>query len=279
MRSILLTAAECEHDSAQFVEHNHLLQALGRRLRETREGAELSVTELARRAAVSRRYVTEAEAGRANVSVIKLAALARAIGVPLRTLCDLPLGEKRLERVAFVGLRGAGKSTIGRRIALELEAPFVELDQRVEQSAGLSLAEIFDLHGEESFHRLESEALERVLAEGERLVLATGGSIVASPRSFERLCDTCTTVWLRATPAEHMQRVIDQGDRRPMRDRPRAIEELAALLDEREALYARSEIQVVTSSKSIEQVVAEVLDSLRVRSVSARALPRGRSAG
>ena len=235
-----------------------ILSDLGRRLREARLRSGLSLTELAERARVSRRYATDAEAGRANLSVLKLFDLARAAGIPLGELLLTPLGSKRSERVALVGLRGAGKSATGRALALALEVPFVELDQRVEALAGTTLAEIFSMHGEERFHVLEREALEDVLAEGERVVIATSGSIVASSETFARLRETCRTVWLRAEPEEHYQRVLDQGDRRPMANHPRAMAELRSILAEREPLYAQCEIEVGTSGKSVDEVASDV---------------------
>jgi XRE family aerobic/anaerobic benzoate catabolism transcriptional regulator len=235
-----------------------VLADLGRRLRAARLRAGLSLTELAQRAEVSRRYATEAEAGRANLSVLKLHDLARAAGIGLGELLATPLGGRRSERVALVGLRGAGKSTVGRALAIALEVPFVELDQRVESIAGASLADIFSLSGEERFHALEGEALEGGLAEGERGVIAAGGSIVAAPDNFARLKETCRTVWLRAEPEEHFQRVLDQGDRRPMANHPRAMAELRSILVERQASYARCEFEVSTSGKRVEEVVAEV---------------------
>jgi XRE family aerobic/anaerobic benzoate catabolism transcriptional regulator len=234
-----------------------LLSRLGERLRATREERGLSLAELARRAGVSRRYLTEAEHGRANLSVGVLARLAEVLGTRPATLLTA-LEERGRERIALVGLRGAGKSSVGRELARALEVPFVELDQRVEELAGLRLSELFDLHGAEAFRRYEAEALERVLAEGERLVLATGGSIVTHRATFARLCATCHTVWLRAEPAEHFERVLGQGDRRPMRARPRAMEELRAILAEREPLYARCERTVATSGKAPAEIAAEL---------------------
>ncbi|MBK7877121.1 MAG: helix-turn-helix domain-containing protein [Planctomycetes bacterium] len=242
------------------------LQELGRRLRQARERASLSVTALADDAGVSRRYVTEAEAGRANLSVLKLAELARALRVPLASLVDHPLDAHGGERVALVGLRGAGKSTVGRALALELEAPFVELDQRVEELAGLPLSAVFDLHGVEGYRRFESEALERVLAEGERVVIATGGSIVTAPATFERLRSACRTVWLSAKPEDHFQRVVAQGDARPMRGRPRAMEELARLLAEREPAYAKCDVTLDTSGREVPELVLELCERLEQRS-------------
>ena len=234
-----------------------LLRQLGQRLREMRESLGLSASEVARRADLSRRYLTEAEAGRANPSLLVLARLAEVLGLSLGSLCDLG-PERRGERVALVGLRGAGKSSVGRRLALALEVPFVELDRRVEELAGMDLAEVFDLRGPDGFHLMEAEALEEVLAEGERVVIATGGSIVDAPENFERLRRTCRTVWLTAEPEDHYQRVVEQGDQRPMRDRPRAMEELREILLRRELAYSQCDEQVDTSGRKLDAVVDEV---------------------
>ena len=233
------------------------LRAFGGRLRAAREAAGYSVTELAKVASLSRRYLTEAEAGRANPSLLKLASLAEALGVDVAALVGT--GQRMTERVALVGLRGAGKTTLGKRLALELEVPFVELDERVEELAGLSLSEVFDLHGVKRFRELEAEALENVLREeGERIVLATSGSIIDAPQTWARLRATCRTVWLRAEPEEHMRRVMEQGDRRPMRDRPRAMEELRQLLEERQARYEECDRVVETDGQGSDRLVAEL---------------------
>jgi len=247
-------------------ESQALLSDLGRKLREARRQAGLTVSELARRAEVSRRHVTEAEAGRANLSIAKLAALASALGVSVASLFALELAPARRGRIALVGLRGAGKSTVGAKLALALEVPFVELDRRIEELAGLAMGAIFDLHGAAGFRRLEAEALEKVLAEGERLVLAAPGSIVASQKTFERLRSTCRTVWLRASPEEHYRRVVEQGDRRPMRGRPRAMEELKAILTEREPAYGQCEVEVDTTARTPEEVAGELIERFEARS-------------
>ena len=233
-----------------------LLARFGHRLRSARESEGLAVSELADLAGLSRRYVTEAEAGRANLSLLKLAALARALHLPLAELCDLPLAQGRLERVALVGLRGAGKSTVGRELARRLECPFVELDRRVEERAGLGMGELLDLSGTETYRRLEREVLEQVLSEGGRQVIATGGSIVTAPGTFGRLRDACRTVWLQAEPENHLQRVLAQGDQRPFEGRPRALEELRALLAGRQRLYGRCEWHVRTDDRTPEEVAA-----------------------
>ncbi len=239
--------------------HHTFLRELGARLRQGRLARGLAVGEAAAAAGLSRRYLTDAEAGRANPSVLVLLRLSQALGTPLAELVDLPLAPLARERIALVGLRGAGKSTVGRAVAQALEVPFVELDRRVEELAGVDLGELFDLQGPEAFHRYEREALEQVLSEGERLVLAAGGSIVADEANFDRLRASCRTVWLRARPADHFERVVAQGDARPMRDRPRAMEELEAILEEREPLYARCRHVVDTAGKEAGAVVAEVL--------------------
>lgn len=242
--------------------HPPFLRAFGRRVRELRASAGLGVSEAARAAGVSRRTWTEVEAGRANPSLAVLASLAEALGVSLPALLEGLERPRRRERVALLGLRGAGKSTVGRALAQALEVPFVELDQRVESLAGMPLSEVFGLHGSEGFHRLEAEALEQVLAEGERVVLAAGGSLVDAPATFARLLSTCRTVWLRATPAAHFQRVVDQGDRRPMAHRPRAMEELEELLRAREPLYAACERSVATDGRRPADVARELREWL-----------------
>jgi len=248
-----------EHYSARTLEAQALLRRLGERLRAAREREGLSLAELARRAGLARRTVTEIEAGRANPTLVNLLALARAAGTSLPWLVAPDEGAARQGRIALVGLRGAGKSSVGRRLALLLEAPFVELDRRVEELAGLSLGAIFELHGSGGYQRMQAEALEGVLAEGQRLVLATGGSIVGDETTFARLRQTCHTVWLRARPEDHLARVAAQGDLRPMRGRPRALEELELLLESREAAYGRCELALDTTGRSVEALAAELL--------------------
>lgn len=247
---------------AMATDANPLLRRFGERVRALRREAGWSLSELARRSGLSRRYATETEAGRANPSLLKLAQLADALGVGLCELLDLAPHPRRGERIALVGLRGAGKTTVGRLLARRLEVPFVELDRRVEELAGMDLAGLFDLHGEARFRELEAEALEEVLAEGSRLVLEVGGSLVVSERTWKRLRETCRTVWLRASADEHFQRVLSQGDRRPMRGRPRAREELRELLARREPLYAQAEIMVETTGLAPDRIADTVLERL-----------------
>ncbi len=230
-----------------------LLVALGHRVRGLREGHHLTRRALSERSGVSERYLADLESGRGNISVARLAQVARALGLPTRDLLPAEDGER--PAIALLGLRGAGKSTVGPRLAERLGVPFVELDARVEAEAGLTLRELFDFHGEAYYRRVEREVLEGVLGHPGGAVIATGGGIVTSPEAFELLQRQATTVWLKADPEDHWHRVVDQGDPRPMADNPHAMAELRALLAERAPLYARARYTVDTSVCGVDQVV------------------------
>jgi XRE family aerobic/anaerobic benzoate catabolism transcriptional regulator len=230
-----------------------LLQRLGGAIRAAREERRLSVAGLAARAELSARFVTEIQAGRGNVSIVRLAALARALGTTASALVAAAESRGRQpRRVALLGVRGAGKTTIGTKLAAALAVDFLELDRLVEAEAGLSLGEIFATHGEEYFRRLEVAALRRLVAEPKSFVLATGGGIVENREAWALLETTTTTVWLRASSEAHWSRVVRQGDPRPMAGRPAAKAELRRLLARRAPLYRRARLSVDTARLGID---------------------------
>jgi XRE family aerobic/anaerobic benzoate catabolism transcriptional regulator len=239
-----------------FASDEHaLLTSLGARIRSRRVDRALTVTALADSCQLSRRFLAEVEAGRANISVVRLHRLALALGTSAASLLEEP----RARRIALLGLRGAGKSTVGALLAARLGVPFVELDQRVEDESGLPLAELFAVHGESYYRRQEAQALERLLASREAVVVATGGGLVNVRDTFDLLRRGCVTVWLEARPEEHLARVLAQGDQRPVEDSSDALAELRQILATRSPLYAESDLHVRTSDRTPVDVADEVL--------------------
>ena len=230
-----------------------LLAALGRRARAQRLARGWTLREVAERSGVSPRFLVQLESGQGNISVRRLADVALALETTPAALLAPDSGPPAA--IALLGLRGAGKTTIGRRLAKRRRVPFVELDKRIEQAADLSLGELFTLHGEDYYRRLEREVLQEVLREGKPMVLATGGGLVASAETFAMLRRAAITVWLRASPEDHWNRVVRQGDRRPMADHPQAMADLRSLLARREPLYALADHTVDTSSVTVDKVV------------------------
>jgi XRE family aerobic/anaerobic benzoate catabolism transcriptional regulator len=235
-----------------------VLRTIGQRVRSRRRERGATLREIAERSGVSPRFLVQLEAGSGNISVRRLADVARALDVTLAELVAPP-AEPREPVVALLGLRGAGKTTIGRRAARRLRVPFVELDHRIELAANLTLAELFSLHGEEYYRRLERDVLQAVLNEDRPMILATGGGIVTSAETYALLRRSTITVWLRATPEDHWNRVLRQGDRRPMADHPQAMSDLRTLLAAREPLYAAAAHTVFTTDRTVDDVVDEIV--------------------
>ena len=234
-----------------------ILELVGQRVRQARAGRNWTIRELAERSGVSVRFLVQLEAGHGNISVRRLADLARAFHLsPAALVTDNE--DDGPPVIALLGLRGAGKTTIGKRLARRLRVPFVELDRRIEQAADMSLSEVFSLYGEEHYRRLERETLAEVLAENRPIVLATGGGIVTSPTTYALLKQSAVTVWLRASPEDHWNRVVRQGDRRPMADHPQAMADLRALLAARQPLYASADHTVDTSGRPIDAIVDDL---------------------
>jgi XRE family aerobic/anaerobic benzoate catabolism transcriptional regulator len=265
-----------------------ILQFLAKRVRDLRSRRGMTRKSAARDADVSERHFAELEAGAGNVSIVLLKRIAEALGVSLHELFsseveespDMQLIERFLKRlptcrieevvarlkrefdqeenvrrtrVALIGLRGAGKSTLGSRWSQEVNLPFVELDHEIEKDTGMPLAEIFSLYGQSGYRAIEKRTLERVLREGDRLALSVGGGVVSEKETFDYLLSHCFTVWIKAQPEEHMSRVMAQGDFRAMKGNNQAMDDLRRILEAREPLYRKADICLDTSGLSVEE--------------------------
>jgi len=269
------------------------LRLFGERVRGERARRGMSRKLLASHANISERYVTQLESGRGNVSILILRQLAAALGLPLTRLVEMEPGPEmamlrgflmklsaeelesayellsthfstgsegvRERRIALIGLRGAGKTTIGKALAGSLAVPFFELDREIERLSGTSLGSIIELYGQHAYRRYEQEALQNLLERNETFVVATGGSIVSESATFEMLLRNFLTVWVKTSPEEHMARVIAQGDKRPMAGSNQAMNDLRRILAERTPLYARADITVDTTRLSPEGAVRSLL--------------------
>jgi len=263
------------------------LATLGRRVRQVREQRGMARRALSQVAQVSERYLAALEGGEGNASVILLRRVAGALGVRLIDLLDygeltteqralrrfldtLPSARvsealKRLtqefgqeqtvrrKRMTLIGLRGAGKSTLGSVLARELRRPFVELDGEIERDAGMPLSEVFLLYGQAGYRRIERRCLERIIEQQEDIVLTVGGSIVSEPETYNLLLLNCFTVWVKALPEEHMARVLAQGDLRPMAGHAEAMQDLKNILASREELYGRADVVLDTAGCTVDQ--------------------------
>jgi XRE family aerobic/anaerobic benzoate catabolism transcriptional regulator len=263
------------------------LSDVGRRVRHWRARVGITRKQLARTADVSERYLGQLETGEGNISILLLRRIALALDAPLAQLLSPapsdPDHEKiasllsrvpaqrrselidrlidefgepdrsRTQRVALIGLRGAGKSTLGTLLAKALRVPLVELNREVARDTGLPIADVMALYGVGAYRRIECRALERVAREQERAVIVAGGGIVADEEAFALLLANCYTVWIKAQPEEHMARVLAQGDFRPMAGNETAMDDLRRILAARETLYAKADAVIDTSGESPQQ--------------------------
>jgi XRE family transcriptional regulator, aerobic/anaerobic benzoate catabolism transcriptional regulator len=273
------------------------LQGVGSRARVFRERRGLTRKALAKEADVSERYLAQLESGEGNMSIVLLRRVAAALGsrlsemlepeevggverrliarlldsVPKHRLEDLTfrlmreVGREealRRGRIALVGLRGAGKSTLGKMLAAEQKLRYVELDKEIELESGMPLPELFALYGQSGFRRFERRTLDRLIEENAQMVLAVGGGIVAEEATYNALLGKCFTVWLKASPEEHMSRVIAQGDLRPMAGNHEAMEDLKRILVAREPLYLKADAVIDTSNQSVEMSLQALRESV-----------------
>lgn len=263
------------------------LVAMGRHVREKRERRGMARKVLSQNSDVSERYLAQLEAGEGNTSILLLRSVARALGTSVTELIEPRentveqrlirrfldrLPEHRLEdvvfrlmrefgqeeaarkkRIALIGLRGAGKTTLGTALAKDRKLPFVELDREIEREAGISLSEVFLLYGQAGYRRIERRCLARTLETNSEMVMTVGGGIVSESETFNLLLQNCLTVWVKASPDEHMARVVAQGDFRPMQGHGEAMEDLRKILDAREALYRKADLTLDTSGDSPDQ--------------------------
>lgn len=273
------------------------LRFLGRRVRGLRARRGMTRKMMAKEADVSERHLAQLESGEGNISIVLLARIAGALNVSLaemfspeaetrrekvliqRFLERLPahrvedalsrlvreFGDEektRRKRVALIGIRGAGKSTLGTKLAEELKVPFIELDHEIEKDAGIPLGEIFSLYGQAGFRGMEKRALERVVKENERAVLSVGGGVVSEKETYEFLLWHCYTVWIKAQPEEYMARVMAQGDLRVMGGSKQAMEELRGILEAREPLYRKADFSLDTTGDSVDESFAKLKTGL-----------------
>ena len=278
-----------------------LLTALGERVRELRSRRGLTRRAVALAADISERHLANLEYGTGNASILVLQQVAQALQCPLaeligdvttrspewllirellenRSEADLRRARLRLaelfghgavdpglrsRRIALIGLRGAGKSTLGQMLAEDLGYPFVELSREIEKFAGCSIREIHDLYGTNAYRRYERRALEETVQLYPEVVIATPGGLVSDPATFNELLEHCFTVWLQADPEEHMQRVRAQGDTRPMAASPEAMEDLKRILAGRTAFYAKADLSVDTSGLALDPCFAQLREKVR----------------
>jgi len=248
-------------------ENNALLADIGARVRTERAKRGVTRKTLALQCQTSERYLAQIESGAANPSVLVLDKIARALDLDPIDL--IPAGRMRAapgprpggraRRIALVGLRGAGKSTLGAALAKRLAAPFIEIDKMIETEHGAPVATLFEVYGHGAFRRYERDCLAGIVGSHASAVIATAGGIVADDDTFARLLDETHVIWLQASPSDHMRRVMEQGDFRPMAHNRDAMKDLVAILDARAPSYGRAHARLDTSGKGVEACVEELV--------------------
>jgi len=289
-----------EAEAGRGADRDPFLVALGERVRLLRARKGLTRRALALGAGVSERHLANLELGVGNASILILRQVAQALSCSLAELLgdettaspewllirDLlhgrneaelqrarialnqlygsaPRDSARLRRIALVGLRGAGKSTLGQMLADDLDVPFVELNREIERVAGCSLSEIHNLYGPSAYRRYERRALEETIELYPDAVIATPGGIISDAATFGLLLQHCFTVWLQASPEEHMQRVVAQGDLRPMSGNQEAMEDLKRILAGRAAFYAKADLSYSTSGRDLAASFGQLREAVR----------------
>lgn len=269
-----------------------LIQRVGERVRKARERKGVPRRVLSEVSGVSPRYLAQLEAGEGNISIGLLQRVAIALDhriewligeedpwtsqalrvgdmfrtassdvqqLVLKTLKPEPIETMRSQRICLVGLRGAGKSTLGQNAGKALGIPFIELNREIEEQSGMPVEEVMALYGQEGYRKLEAQAINRIIATHETMILAVAGGIVAEPETYNTLLTHFHTIWIKTSPDEHMARVRAQGDERPMAGNPEAMERLKSILTSREGLYAKALAQVDTSGQTVEESLEQVL--------------------
>jgi len=279
-------------------EVQHLMQRVGARVRKARELKNIARRVVSERSGVSPRYLAQLEAGEGNISIgllhrvavaldhriewfvgqedpwtsdaLRIADLYRTATAEKRqramaVLSPNPPEELRARRICLIGLRGAGKSTLGAMAGQVLHVPFLELNIEIEDHAGMPVGEVVALYGQEGYRQLEAQALSRIVATHDTVILAAAGGIVSDPECFNTLLAHFHTIWIKASPEEHMDRVRSQGDVRPMAGNPEAMDQLRSILKSREALYERADAQLDTAGKPLQATADELVKLIRNR--------------